>query len=72
MRFKEKTRHSLGGKTGVEAIRATVVLVDLAAAMNVTPFAIKKWKYVPLGRVDEVSRLTGIPKQILRPDAASD
>lgn len=40
----------------------------LAAALNVKPQAISQWKQVPLGRVFEVERITGIPHQELRPD----
>ena len=40
----------------------------LAAALSIKPQAISQWKQVPLGRVFEVERITGIPHQELRPD----
>lgn len=33
-----------------------------------TPQAISQWQRVPSGRVIEVERLTGVPRQVLRPD----
>ena len=40
----------------------------LAAALNVTPGAISQWDRVPAERVIDVERLTGIPRESLRPD----
>lgn len=40
----------------------------LAAALDIKPQAVSQWKQVPLARVFEVERITGIPAQELRPD----
>jgi len=44
--------------------------VELAHALGVTPGAITQWadKQVPAERVFQVSRITGIPIEKLRPD----
>jgi DNA-binding transcriptional regulator YdaS (Cro superfamily) len=43
-------------------------LSKLADALGVTPGAIAQWKRVPAERVPQVSRITGIPREKLRPD----
>jgi DNA-binding transcriptional regulator YdaS (Cro superfamily) len=43
-------------------------LTALANAIGVTPSAIAQWKRVPAERTRDVSRATGIPKHVLRPD----
>jgi DNA-binding transcriptional regulator YdaS (Cro superfamily) len=43
-------------------------LSKLATALGVTPGAIAQWKRVPAERVPQVSRITGIPRESLRPD----
>ena len=43
-------------------------LSKLAAAIGVTPGAIAQWDKVPADRVVEIERVTGIPRQKLRPD----
>lgn len=43
----------------------------LASACGVTHSAISQWTRVPDERLDDVSRLTGIPPQELRPDLAA-
>ncbi|PDT74139.1 Cro/CI family transcriptional regulator [Bradyrhizobium sp. C9] len=50
------------------AIRAVGTGDALAAGLAITPQAISQWKRVPLRRVLEVERLTGIPRHIQRPD----
>lgn len=40
----------------------------LARELKISPAAISQWDDVPTGRVLEVERLTGIPRQQLRPD----
>lgn len=40
----------------------------LAVALDIKPQAISQWKQVPLARVFEVERITGIPARELRPD----
>lgn len=41
---------------------------QLAKALNINPAAISQWSAVPATRVVEVEALTGIPRDILRPD----
>lgn len=41
---------------------------ELARAIGTTPGNICQWKRVPAERVMEVSAITGIPKEKLRPD----
>lgn len=38
---------------------------------NITPQAISQWKQVPVERVIEVERVTGISRHILRPDLSA-
>ncbi len=40
----------------------------LAAELGIKPQAVSQWKRVPLARVFEVERVTGIPAEELRPD----
>lgn len=41
---------------------------ELAAALGLTPGAVSQWGEVPHNRVNEVARITGIPREELRPD----
>lgn len=41
---------------------------DLARALDLTPQAVNGWKKVPFYHVLTLERLTGIPRQELRPD----
>jgi len=43
-------------------------LTKLAIGLGVTPTAIKQWDIIPAERMADVSRLTGIPMDELRPD----
>jgi DNA-binding transcriptional regulator YdaS (Cro superfamily) len=55
--------------TGVEALRASIKsMAALAREIGVQRSAIQKWTKVPAERVAAVSKATGIPPQILRPD----
>ncbi len=40
----------------------------LAAALDCTPQAVSQWKRVPALRVLAIERITGIPREELRPD----
>lgn len=40
----------------------------LAAALSLTRSAVAQWRRVPVERVLEVERITGIPRHELRPD----
>ena len=41
---------------------------ELAKSLGVTRAAISAWREVPVTRLKEVSQLTGIPREKLRPD----
>lgn len=41
---------------------------ELATKLGCGPNAISQWEQVPVRRVLEVSRITGIPRHELRPD----
>jgi DNA-binding transcriptional regulator YdaS (Cro superfamily) len=40
----------------------------LAAAIGVSPQALSQWRRVPVERVLDVERVTGVPRHELRPD----
>ncbi len=40
----------------------------LADALKITPQALSQWNRVPVGRVLDVEKATGIPRHELRPD----
>jgi len=53
----ERAKEAVGGNTA------------LAKAMKgITPQAISQWEQIPLTRVFEIERVTGIPREELRPD----
>ena len=59
--------------TGMEAIKSQVKsLSELARGLNITRGAIAQWNEVPLKRVVDVSKLTGIPPHVIRPDVFQD
>lgn len=43
-------------------------MVQLSSALGLTRTAVYQWKKVPAERVLDVERLTGVPREILRPD----
>lgn len=56
-----------------EALKKAITAVggkaeDLAAKLGITPQAISQWEQVPLLRVPDVERITGISRYDLRPD----
>lgn len=59
--------------TGLKrALEAAGTGEKLAAALEITPQAISQWERVPLSRVFEVERITGVPRHDLRPDFFSE
>jgi hypothetical protein len=55
-------------KTGLKGNTALAKALDDA----VSPQAISQWDHVPLARVFDVERATGIPRHLLRPDFFGD
>lgn len=40
----------------------------VAKFFGITPSAVSQWKHIPVERVNALSKLTGIPREKLRPD----
>lgn len=40
----------------------------LADELGISPSAISMWKRVPVDRLNDIERITGIPREELRPD----
>lgn len=43
-------------------------VVALSRALGLSRGAVSQWEIVPLERVNEVARITGIPRELIRPD----
>jgi DNA-binding transcriptional regulator YdaS (Cro superfamily) len=52
----------------LELRRKRGALSQLAVALGVTAQAVHLWEVVPIGRVLDVERITGISRRKLRPD----
>jgi DNA-binding transcriptional regulator YdaS (Cro superfamily) len=50
------------------AVEAAGGVTKLANAIGVTRSAVSQWDVVPMDRVFEVARVTGVPAHELRPD----
>lgn len=58
---------------GLEAaIRAVGSMSALAQALGITVQSVAQWRVVPLERVIEVERATGVSRVVLRPDFFGD
>ena len=44
------------------------MLAEVARQLKITRGAVAKWREIPAGRVVEIERVTGIPRELLRPD----
>ena len=51
-----------------EALRRIGGPRRLAAALDLSVQAVNQWRRIPPHRVIEIERLTGVPRQLLRPD----
>lgn len=54
--------------TGMEAVRDRMPMARLARELGLTRGAVAQWKKVPAERMADVSRITGISIELLRPD----
>lgn len=54
--------------TGMEAVKDRMPLARLAREIGITRGAVAQWDRVPAERLREVSDVTGIPMEALRPD----
>lgn len=57
--------------TGMDAVRDRMPLARLAREIGITRGAVAQWEKVPAERIGDVSRVTGIPLDVLRPDLFS-
>ena len=54
---------------GMDLIRAEPgLMLRMAEELGITRWAVVKWKHVPAHRIIDVERITGIPREKLRPD----
>ena len=53
---------------GMDAVRDRMPLARLAREIGITRGAVAQWEKVPAERIGDVSRVTGIPLDVLRPD----
>lgn len=51
--------------------RHGVTAATIAKGLSINPSTVSRWKRVPLERLADVERVTGIPRDELRPDAAA-
>lgn len=54
--------------TGLKLLKATTNISKLAAGLGISRIAIYKWTKVPAKWLIEIERITGIPRQDLRPE----
>ena len=55
--------------TGMELIRSRFgLMAEISRALGMTKGGVTRWQIVPADRVVEVERITGIPREQLRPD----
>jgi DNA-binding transcriptional regulator YdaS (Cro superfamily) len=53
---------------GMDAVKQRISMARLAREIGVTRGAVAQWKRVPAERLGDVTRATGIPMELLRPD----
>ena len=58
--------------SGVKAALERLSAAQLAEALGITSEAVYQWHKVPLTRVHDVERVTGVPLHVLRPDFFGD
>jgi DNA-binding transcriptional regulator YdaS (Cro superfamily) len=50
------------------AIKEAGGLRELARRLDINHQAILQWEQIPVGRLLEIERVTGVPRELLRPD----
>lgn len=50
------------------AIKAAGSMYRLAKLLKITPQSVTQWRQIPTERIIEVERVTGVPREQLRPD----
>jgi DNA-binding transcriptional regulator YdaS (Cro superfamily) len=55
-------------KAITRAVKAAGTMDKLAIALGISCPAISQWKRIPPGRLVDIERITGIPREELRPD----
>jgi DNA-binding transcriptional regulator YdaS (Cro superfamily) len=50
------------------AVKAVGSMTELAELIDIAPQAISQWDVIPIQRVLEIERLTGVDRERLRPD----
>jgi len=53
---------------GMNLVLTVIYRAELARRLNISRAALTKWKEVPIKRVDEVSRITGLPREHILPE----
>ena len=43
-------------------------IVNFSLALGLSRGAVSQWEQIPIDRVAQVEKLTGVPREILRPD----
>lgn len=51
-----------------KAVAAKGTVAELARSLGITRAAIAQWDKIPAERVVEIERVTGVPREELRPD----
>jgi DNA-binding transcriptional regulator YdaS (Cro superfamily) len=54
-----------------EAIQAAGTKYRLAKMLGISPASVQTWKRVPVERIVEIERLTGVARHLLRPELYS-
>lgn len=59
----------IGVQAAVRALDRKGTVADLARLLGISRVAVLNWhNNIPIGRVADVSRVTGVPREVLRPD----
>lgn len=59
-------------KTVKRVIKAAGGASELARKLSISRAAVAQWKHIPIQRVSEIEKITGISRHDLRPDIFSE